>query len=123
MFSGVGLFGCATIVFALSKVFIVSLVALFLLGAGDMVSVFVRGLLVQLETPDSIRGRVSAVASMFIGASNELGEFESGLTARWFGPVPAVIAGGVATLLVVACYLQLFPELRRMDRFQRRDRN
>ena len=119
MFSGVGLFGCATIVFALSKVFIVSLVALFLLGAGDMVSVFVRGLLVQLETPDSIRGRVSAVASMFIGASNELGEFESGLAARAFGLVPSVVLGGLATLLVVVLYMKVFPELRRMREFPR----
>jgi MFS family permease len=117
MFSGVALFGCATIVFALSKVFLLSLVALFLLGAGDMVSVFVRQLLVQLETPDSIRGRVSAVASMFIGASNELGEFESGVTARLLGLVPSVVLGGVATLTVIAAYMWLFPELRRMREF------
>src|SRR5262249_3302924 len=84
MFGGVALFGAATIVFGLSRTFAVSLVALALLGAGDMVSVYVRQLLVQLETPDAIRGRVSAISSMFIGASNELGEFESGVTARWF---------------------------------------
>jgi MFS family permease len=119
MFSGVGLFGCATIVFALSKVFLLSLAALFLLGAGDMVSVFVRQLLVQLETPDSIRGRVSAVASMFIGASNELGEFESGLAARAFGLVPSVVLGGLATLVVVAVYMKVFPELRTMREFPR----
>jgi len=117
MFSGVALFGCATIVFALSKVFLLSLAALFLLGAGDMVSVFVRQLLVQLETPDSIRGRVSAVASMFIGASNELGEFESGVTARLFGLVPSVVLGGLATLTVIAAYMWLFPELRTMREF------
>ena len=105
----------ATIVFGISKVFWVSLVALFLLGMGDMVSVFIRQLLVQLETPDAIRGRVSAVSSMFIGASNELGEFESGVTARLFGLVPSVVLGGVATLIVVASYLRLFPQLRRMD--------
>jgi MFS family permease len=119
MFSGVALFGCSTIVFALSKVFVLSLAALFLLGAGDMVSVFVRGLLVQLETPDSIRGRVSAVASMFIGASNELGEFESGVAARLLGLVPSVVLGGLATLVVVAVYVKVFPELRTMREFPR----
>jgi len=119
MFSGVGVFGCATLVFALSKIFILSLAALFLLGAGDMVSVFVRQLLVQLETPDAIRGRVSAVSSMFIGASNELGEFESGLMARLMGLVPSVVLGGIATLLVVALYMKIFPELRTMREFPR----
>ncbi len=118
MFGGVALFGAATIVFGLSTSFALSCVALFLLGIGDMVSVFVRHLLVQLETPDAIRGRVSAVSAMFIGASNELGEFESGVTARAFGTVPSVAFGGVACLLVVAVYLRLFPELRRLDRFQ-----
>jgi len=112
MFGGVSLFGVTTIVFGLSRSLPLSLVALFLLGAGDMLSVFVRQTLVQLETPDEIRGRVSAVSSMFIGASNELGEFESGLTASLFGPVGAVVAGGVATLAVVALYLKLFPQLR-----------
>ena len=122
MFGGVAAFGAATIVFGLSQVFWLSLSALAVLGAGDMVSIYIRHVLVQLETPDSIRGRVSAVSSMFIGASNELGEFESGVTARWFGPVLAVIVGGVATLLVVGSYLKLFPELRFMDRFRRRER-
>jgi hypothetical protein len=97
-----------------------SLVALAFLGAGDMVSVYVRSVLIQLETPDNIRGRVGAVGSMFVGASNELGEFESGVTARWFGLVPAVVLGGVVTLLVVASYLKVFPELRSMDRFKRK---
>jgi MFS family permease len=120
MFGGVALFGAATIVFGLSHSFWISLVALVLLGAGDMVSVYIRSLLVQLETPDAIRGRVSAVSSMFVGASNELGEFESGITAGWFGLVRAVVLGGMATLLVVATYLKLFPELRKMDRFHRR---
>jgi MFS family permease len=119
MFSGVAVFGCSTIVFGVSTVFWVSLIALFLLGAGDMISVFVRQLLVQLETPDAIRGRVSAVSSMFIGASNELGEFESGLAARMLGLVPSVVLGGLATLLVVGAYLKLFPELRRMKEFPR----
>jgi MFS family permease len=120
MFAGVALFGAATIVFGLSHTFVVSLVALVLLGVGDMVSVYVRHVLIQLETPDAIRGRVSAVGSMFVGASNELGEFESGVTAGWLGLVPSVVLGGVATLFVVAAYLKLFPELRLMDRFRRR---
>jgi MFS family permease len=119
MFGGVALFGASTVVFGVSESFWVSMAALFLLGMGDMVSVFVRHLLVQLETPDEIRGRVSAVSSMFIGASNELGEFESGVTAKWLGLVPSVVLGGIATLGVVAAYLRLFPELRRMDRFPR----
>ena len=84
-----------------------------------MLSVYIRHVLVQLETPDEIRGRVSAVNSMFIGASNELGEFESGVTAGWLGAVPAVVLGGLATVAVVAAYLVWFPELRRMDRFRK----
>lgn len=119
MFGGVAVFGVATIVFGISASFWVSLVALLALGMGDMVSVFIRHLLVQLETPDGIRGRVSAVSSMFIGASNEFGEFESGVMARWLGVVRSVVLGGIATLFVVASYLKLFPELRTMDRFPR----
>jgi MFS family permease len=117
MFGGVALFGAATVVFGLSSVFWLSLAALFLLGAGDMISVFIRHLLVQLETPDPIRGRVSAVNSMFIGASNELGEFESGFVAKWIGAVPTVVIGGFATLAIVGLYLRVFPELRTMNRF------
>jgi MFS family permease len=120
MFAGVALFGAATVLFGVSRSFPLSLLALVLLGVGDMVSVYIRQVLIQLETPDAIRGRVSAVGSMFVGASNELGEFESGLTARWFGLVPAVVLGGVVTLLVVGSYLKLFPELRVMDRFRRK---
>jgi MFS family permease len=120
MFAGVSLFGAATVVFGLSRSFPLSFAALVLLGAGDMVSVYIRQVLIQLETPDAIRGRVSAVGSMFVGASNELGEFESGLTARWFGLMPAVVLGGAATLAVVGSYLKLFPELRGMDRFRRK---
>ena len=86
------------------------------LGGADMLSVYVRGILVQLNTPDAIRGRVSAINSMFIGTSNELGEFESGVTARWFGAVRAVLLGGVLTLAVVGGWMGLFPELRRLDR-------
>ena len=117
LFGGVAAFGIATVVFGLSRELWLSLASLCVLGAGDMLSVYVRHMLVQLETPDSIRGRVSAVNSMFIGASNELGEFESGLTARWFGLVPAIVLGGVATLWVCADCVRRFPELRRMDRF------
>jgi MFS family permease len=116
LFGGVAAFGIATIVFGLSRELWLSLGSLCLLGAGDMLSVYVRHMLVQLETPDSIRGRVSAVNSMFIGASNELGEFESGLTARWFGLVPAIVLGGIATLLVCFDFTRRFPELRGMDR-------
>src|SRR5205814_9094536 len=102
MFAGVALFGVATIVFGLSRSFALSLAALIVMGAADMVNVVVRMSLVQLRTPDAMRGRVSAVNSMFIGASNQLGEFESGVTAAWFGTVPAVVIGGLGTLLVVA---------------------
>ena len=117
MFGGVVLYGLATIVFGLSTSFALSLAALVAMGAGDMVSVYIRHLLVQLETPDAIRGRVSAVNSVFIGASNELGEFESGLTAAWWGVIPAVVVGGAATLAVAGTWARLFPVLRRLDRF------
>jgi MFS family permease len=117
MFGGVALFGAATITIGLTGSFAIALAALFLLGAGDMVSVYVRHLLVQYETPDEIRGRVSAVNSVFIGASNELGEFESGLTASWFGLVRAILLGGVATLVVTGTWMKLFPVLSRMDHF------
>ena len=117
MFGGVAVFGLATILFGLSQWFWLSLAALTVMGAGDMVSVYIRHLLVQLETPDAIRGRVSAVNAVFIGASNELGEFESGVTAAWFGTVPAVVVGGGATLAVAWLWRRWFPELRDMDRF------
>jgi MFS family permease len=108
-------FGIFTIVFGLSHSLILSLIALFLTGAADMVSVIIRATLVQVATPDSMRGRVNAVDMLFIGVSNELGEFESGLTAHWFGTVPAVVIGGVGTLLVIALWAWLFPELRKAD--------
>ena len=117
MFGGVAVFGLATILFGLSQWFWLSLAALTVMGAGDMVSVYIRHLLVQLETPDAIRGRVSAVNAVFIGASNELGEFESGVTAAWFGTVPAVVVGGGATLAVAWLWRRWFPELRDMDLF------
>jgi MFS family permease len=118
MFGGVVLFGISTLVFGVSRSVPLSVAALLLLGCGDMVSVYVRGILVQLNTPDGIRGRVSAINSMFIGGSNELGEFESGATARWFGAVRAVLLGGALTLAVVAGWMGLFPELRRLDRLR-----
>lgn len=117
MFGGVFVYGLATLLFGASTLFWVSIGALMAMGAGDMLSVYIRHLLVQLETPDEIRGRVSAVNAVFIGASNELGEFESGVTAAWFGAVPAVLLGGGATLLVAALWTRLFPEIWRMNTF------
>jgi MFS family permease len=116
MFACVALFGVATIVFGVSHNFVLSLLALVVLGASDMVSVFVRSTLIQMATPDGMRGRVSAVSMLFVGASNELGEFESGVTARWFGTIPSVVIGGVGTLAVVGLWMWLFPDLRRVDR-------
>ncbi len=116
MFGAVAVFGIATIVFGLSQNFFLSLAALFVLGASDMISVFVRSSLINLATPDEMRGRVGAVNMLFIGASNELGEFESGVTAAWFGTIPAVIVGGVGTLLVVGVWMWLFPPLRNVDK-------
>ncbi len=107
-------FGLATIVFTLSTNLWLSLAALAATGGFDMVSMVVRQTLVQLSTPDAMRGRVSAVQLMFIGGSNELGEFESGLTAAWFGAVNAGLLGGVGTLAVVGLWIVLFPELRRL---------
>jgi len=117
MFGAVAIFGVATIVFGLSTIFPLSLAALFVLGAADMVSVNVRSSLIQLSTPDVMRGRVSAVSILFIGASNELGEFESGTTAALMGTVRAVVAGGIGTLLVVGAWMKLFPPLRRVNSF------
>ncbi len=116
MFACIGGFGLATIVFGLSSNFLLSLAALVATGGCDMISVYVRQSLIQLGTPDAMRGRVSAVNLVFIGASNELGEFESGLTAAWFGVVPAVVLGGLGTLLVVGVWAWRFKELRQVDR-------
>jgi MFS family permease len=109
-------FGVCTIVFGLSRNLALSLVVLMLLGACDMVSVIIRHTVIQLGTPDAMRGRVSSVNMVFIGASNEVGQFESGITAEWFGTVPAVVLGGVGTLLVVIAWTWLFPALRHVDR-------
>ncbi len=116
MFVCVAMFGLATIVFGVSRNFALSIAALVAMGASDMVSVYVRLSLVQLATPDEMRGRVSAVNYLFIGASNELGEFESGVTAEWFGTVPSVVIGGIGTLVVVGLWMLMFPDLRRIDR-------
>ncbi len=123
MFAGVLLYGIATLAIGFSNSVWIAMPALFLLGAGDMVSVFVRHLLVQIVTPDAIRGRVSAVSAVFIGASNELGEFESGITAGWFGLVPAIIFGGVATIAATGLWSVLFPGLAKMDQFPERSRD
>lgn len=116
MFASVAGFGVATLVFALSTQLWLSLLALFALGAFDMVSMVIRGSLVQLDTPDDMRGRVSAVNSIFINTSNQLGEFESGLLAAWLGAVPAAALGGIGTLLVVALWMKWFPSLRQRQR-------
>ena len=108
-------FGICTVVFGLSRTPALSLAALALIGACDMVSVIVRHTLVQLSTPDEMRGRVSAVNMVFIGASNEVGQFESGVTAQWFGTVPAVVLGGLGTIAIVALWAWRFPALRRVD--------
>ncbi len=113
----VGVFGAATMVFGLSSWAPLSFAALVVVGAADVVSVVVRSTLVQTATPDAIRGRVSAVNSLFVGTSNQLGEFESGVTAYWFGAVGSVVLGGVATMIVAAAACRVFPALRRMDRF------
>ena len=115
MFTAVAGFGIATIIFGLSRSFLLSLVALMTLGASDMISVVIRSSLVQLETPDEKRGRVSAVNFIFIGTSNQLGEFESGVTAAWLGTVPSVVLGGICTLVVVAFWIRLFPSLARRE--------
>lgn len=121
MFAAVSVFGIATVVFGFSRSVVISLIALFVVGASDMISVVVRSTLVQIATPSAMRGRVSAVNLLFIGASNELGQFESGITAQWMGAVPAVVAGGVGTLVVVALWVWRFPQLRRLDRLARVD--
>jgi MFS family permease len=118
MFGGVAVFGLATCVFALSRDLVLSVAALAVLGGADMLSVYVRQTLVQLVTPDAMRGRVAAVSSVFIGASNELGEFESGVVARFLGPVGAALFGGIGALVVTGAWAGLFPALRKADRLE-----
>jgi len=108
-------FGVFTIIFGLSHNMVISLISLALVGATDMVSVVIRGTLVQLATPDEMRGRVNAIDMLFIGTSNEFGQFESGITAQWLGTIPAVVLGGVGTLAVIAIWAWRFPELRHAD--------
>ena len=118
MFISVGVFGLCTIVFGLSTSYPLSLAALVVLGAADAISVFVRGSLIQLHTPDDMRGRVSSVSGLFISASNELGEFESGVGARYLGAVPSVVAGGIGAIIVTILWARGFPQLRQADRFE-----
>lgn len=122
MLWAVVIFGAATIVFGLSTEFWLSMAALFVMGASDMISVYVRQTLVQGETPDHMRGRVSAVSTVFIGASNELGEFESGMLAALVGAVPAVVIGGVGTIAIVGLWAWLFPDLRQRDHLLSQER-
>jgi MFS family permease len=118
MFAGVGVFGAATVVFGVSRWLWLSVIALAVLGAADMMSVFVRQTLIQLMTPDPMRGRVSAVSTLFVSASNELGEFESGVAARFLGAVGAAVFGGVGALMVTGLWAWLFPALRKADRLE-----
>jgi MFS family permease len=122
MLGCVAAFGVFTVVFGVARSLPLALISLVLVGASDMVSVVVRHTMVQLGTPDDMRGRVSAVNMIFIGASNEIGQFESGLTAQWLGAVPAVVAGGLGTLLIVALWSWLFPELRSVDKLIPREK-
>lgn len=115
LFAALGVFGLATILFAVSRSIVVSLFALFLTGASDVVSVVIRSSLVQLQTPDDMRGRVNAVNSLFIGTSNQLGEFESGTLAGFFGAVPSAFIGGIGTLVIAALWMGLFPSLRKIQ--------
>jgi len=116
LFAAIAVYGLATIAFGLSTSFVLSLAALAVTGAADMVSIVVRQTMVQLETPDHMRGRVSAVNSVFIGASNQLGEFESGATAAALGPVGSVVLGGAGSVLVAILWWRWFPQLARRDR-------
>lgn len=121
MFAVVAIYGLATIVFAVSTSFPLSLLALAVLGAADAVSVVIRFSLVQIETPDAMRGRVSAINYLFVGSSNTLGEFESGALAAWLGAVPSVLIGGIGSLVIAAAWMLIFPGLRRLDRFEPAD--
>ena len=122
MFAVVGLYSVATIVFGLTTSFPISLLALAVLGASDAVSIVIRFSLVQIETPDEKRGRVSAINYLFVGSSNTLGEFRSGLVAAGLGAVPSVVIGGLGSLLVAGLWMMLFPDLRRIDRYEPADR-
>ncbi|NHC42674.1 MFS transporter [Bacillus sp. MM2020_1] len=114
LFGSLAIFGLATILFAISTNLFVSLIALLLIGGSDVISVVIRSSLVQLQTPDEMRGRVNAVNSLFIGTSNQLGEFESGTVAGLIGTVPAVFIGGIGTIIVAGLWMYLFPSLRKI---------
>jgi MFS family permease len=118
MFGGVAVFGVATIVFGLSTSIVLSIAAMIVLGAADMISVYVRGTLIQIVTPSHMRGRVSSVSYLFIGASNELGEFETGVVARLMGPVNAALFGGIGSLIVTGAWIRLFPALYKANRLE-----
>jgi MFS family permease len=122
MFTVVAIYGLLTIVFALSTSFPLSLAALAALGAADAVSIVIRVSLVQIETPDAMRGRVNAINYLFVGSSNTLGEFESGAVAAWLGAVPSVLIGGIGSLVIAAAWMLMFPGLRRLDRFEPADK-
>jgi hypothetical protein len=111
-------FGMFTIIFAISNSFVLSLISLIMLGASDVVSVVVRSTLIPMETPDNMKGRVNAVNAMFIGTSNQLGEFESWLTASLFGVIPAVLLGGTGTIIIAILWMKLFPELLHITRLR-----
>jgi MFS family permease len=123
MFGGVVVFGITTTVFALSTSFVLSLLMLAALGAADMISIVVRQTLIQLRTPDEMRGRVSAVNSLFVGTSNQLGDFRAGVSAALFGTVPAVLIGGIGALIVAGGCVKLFPELFRVDKLDEQRRS
>jgi Transmembrane secretion effector len=118
MFQAVIVFGVTTVLFAFSRALWISFLALFIMGAADTISMVIRTTLVQLKTPDDMRGRVGAVNFLFINASSQLGQFESGLTAAWFGAVPAVVLGGVGTIIVAILWTRLFPTLRNLERLE-----
>ncbi|HXC60687.1 MAG TPA: hypothetical protein VN645_15325, partial [Steroidobacteraceae bacterium] len=118
MFQAVIVFGLATLVFGVSQNLWLSLGALAIMGAADQISVVIRLSLVQLATPDDMRGRVSAVNFLFVNASNQLGEFESGVTAAWWGAVPAVIVGGVGSIVIALLWMRLFPTLRDVQKLE-----
>ena len=118
MFLSVACFGLATIAFALSQSFILSMASLAVLGASDAISVVIRMTLVQIETPDAMRGRVNAVNSLFAGTSNQLGDFRAGLMAAWLGSIPAVLVGGFGILVVVLIWSRVFPVLVHVDSFE-----
>jgi MFS family permease len=121
MLYSVVIFGAATVVFGLSRNMALSLAALFIVGAADMVSIIVRSSMLQLATPQAMRGRVSAVNALFVGASNEFGSFESGVTAQWWGAVPAVVVGGIGAIAVTAAWTLMFPSLRKVNQLSERE--